>query len=73
MSDHALPDQRHHPSSSQITSTTLHPKQFDVQDLKMSLTLSFADASVAQFVISEKDTSFCVLTRYTALPEVGNG
>ena len=39
----------------------------------MSLTLSFADASVAQFVVSEKDTSFCVLTRYTALPEVGNG
>ena len=28
---------------------------------------------MAQFVISENGTSFCVLTRYTALPEVGNG
>ena len=42
---------------------------FDIQDLKMTFTLSFTDATTAIFVLDSSATSFCVLTRYTALPE----
>lgn len=42
---------------------------FDIQDLKMVFTLSFADASTAIFIVNKDATDFCVLTRYTALPE----
>ena len=42
---------------------------FLVDVLFIQFTISFVNAEQAYFVLNEQVTSFCVLTRYSALPE----